>query len=265
MTVAAETGEGAERDGQDPGGSAQQQAELRVEQVHEKRGSDSAGKGGGKAPEGEATKNGAGSKREPVDPSRDWTTLEIPAINGSIKIPPGWNRPTADQVLRSLDFIDFAGDEERMKAEMDALAIGRVALHFSRYPEPREGANPSLHVTWEELPITFDQLPLESRSAALARTLSSVSLPAMKKKDPGFRLLEGPKEIDQEGGGAWTTFRSSTRLKSGGRSDSVTRLYVVPGRDHIITVTLVTPVDSKEAEDSLPELWTMFESMTYSR
>jgi hypothetical protein len=195
----------------------------------------------------------------------EWTTVEIPQISGSIKVPAGWHRPTAEQALKSLEFVDFPSYDDKAVAEMGALAIGRMSLLITKYPEPMEGLNPGVSITWEPMPLVFEQVPLEARSEGLARVLSTVVVPEIKANDPGFQLLEGPKAVNDEGGGAWITFKGTTPLKSGGSNESIVRLYILTARDHILTVQIEAPADRESGEEVLPELWAIFESLSYAK
>lgn len=219
------------------------------------------GEGAGGDEEIEVPERGAESGD--VDAQDDWTTVEIPQIKGSIRIPKDWHQPTAEQVLEALDFVKFSSDDERTNAEMGALSVGRMTFLVTKNPEPTEDLNPGVSITWEPMPLVFEQLPLEARSAGLARVLSTVAIPELKSKDDGFQLLEGPKAIDDEGGGAWVTFRATSPLKSGKTNESIVRLYVLPARDHIITAQITAPADREKGEEVLPELWAIFESLSY--
>jgi hypothetical protein len=199
------------------------------------------------------------------DEQGEWITVDIPQIKGSIKIPKGWHKPSAEQALQATGFINFSSDDDRATAEMAALSIGRMSILVTQNPEPTESPNPSVIIGWGPTPLVFEQMPLEARSEGLSRFLSAVVLPALKSKDQGFQLLEGPKAIDDEGSGAWVTFRSSTRLKSGGTNEAIVRLYTLPARDHIITVQITTPVDREKSEEVLHDLWAIFESLSYAK
>ncbi len=195
----------------------------------------------------------------------EWITVELPAIGGSIKVPSQWYQPTSEQVLKATEYIDYPSEEAKVHAEMGALAVGRMSFLVTKNPEPTPDLNPGVSITWERIPASFDQLPLEARSEGLAQVLAASILPALKQRDKGFQLLEGPKVINHEGGGAWATFRVSSTLKTGGVNNGVARLYLIPGRDHIIAAAIVTPAERDEAEEVLPELWAIFESLTYAR
>lgn len=192
-----------------------------------------------------------------------WTTVSIPQIKGSISIPNGWHQPTSQELVQSLDLVDFPDDGDRAAAEMGALSIGRVSFLVTKNPEPTENLNPGVSVSWSPIPMAFVQIPLEARSEALARVLSTEIIPEMKSTDKGFQLLEGPKTINDEGAGAWVTFRSTTPLKSGKTNEGIVRLYVLPAKDHLITAIISAPADREKGEEILPDLWAIFESLTF--
>lgn len=269
-----------EADGANGGGeTATAEAEAvtegsNVEELHVEIVDEAGGAGGGaddevietiSLEEAAEEKEGGGPGAAGDGEHLEWVTVEIPQIKGSIKIPSDWNRPTADQVLQAVDFVEYPTEADKMDAEMSALSIGRMTFLVTKYAEPLDGLNPGLSLTWESMPLVFEQVPLEARSQGLARVLSTVVMPQLKAKDKGFQLLEGPKTINDEGGGAWVTFRSTHTLKSGGTTEAIVRLYILPARDHIITAQITTPSDREQAEEVLPALWAIFESLSYAK
>jgi len=191
--------------------------------------------------------------------------VNIPQIEGNFTLAEGWHMPDYSQVLRGLEFIDFSQEEAKAIAEMNGLSVGRMSVLVTKHPEPFDGYNPAFRVSWLPIPASISHLPEFAKNEALADIVMGGILPMIQKHDPKFRLLEKPKPIAGEGSGVGVTFRHGLAFKSGQSKEGLIRLYLTPGKDHLIKISLAIPEEREEAESVVADLWAMFESLEIAR
>lgn len=187
-----------------------------------------------------------------------WITVEIPQLGGSFRMPGGWHRPTSEEALQSLDHIAYDTEAERGQAEMVALAIGRMRVWVTRDPEPSPEFNPGMDIMWNDAGAALGQVPPAQRGFALAKFMSEALIPQIKENDDKFRLLEGPKPMQDV---AWATFIKGQRLKSGDTVEAVVRLNLMMTGDKLAAVSLLLPTERAAAEKVNPVIWDMFKSL----
>lgn len=201
---------------------------------------------------------GAGAAEGEVADQKEWVTVEIPQLGGSIKMPSDWHRPTSEQAMQSLDHLAFSSEDERGRAEMSALSVGRMRLWITRDPEPNPNFNPGVDILWNAAPATLEQVPPECRGEALTKFMAMALIPQIKGQDDKFRLLEGPKPLKN---GAWATFVKGQKLKNGETVEAVVRLILMMADNKLVIVSLLLPVERHEAEKIYPVVWEMFKSL----
>jgi hypothetical protein len=129
---------------------------------------------------------------------------------------------------------------------------GTPNLFVSALPDPSSGGAAAGMAAWSTT----------SAPAIAARLLGEMTelLPELESTDKNLSVVHKPALVDAKGTGAWMEYRTSTRPAA--PTTVSRRLYMLPGKDHVVKVELALTAGS---EGSLKDLWSSFSSLKYAR
>lgn len=181
-------------------------------------------------------------------------------LGGHVKIPTTWVVYSKDDLIASLNKIDFPTPEAKNYTLRRAKTLGRKIFCIKRYQEPYAGCNPSFLLMWEIPTKKIKDRSSENLGRLATDKLIKEVLPTLQEHSRDYELIENPRRV-QETPMAYATIKSMEKYIDGTWADIFTRIYVMIQGDYVITIYL--QIEDIEEAKNKEELWEIFQSLKF--